>query len=791
MAALTTGKTAANASPVSQPELDVLRALERKVLWLASWTIHNANHLRPSRDGLKVGGHQASSASVATIMTALYFRTLRAKDRVAVKPHASPVLHAIEYLLGAQTQENLERFRALGGAQSYPSRTKDSIDVDFSTGSVGLGVAATLFASIVQDYVGAHKFGDQPTDGRMISILGDAELDEGNVYEALLEGWKHEVRNLWWIVDYNRQSLDGIVNDTLFRKIEAFFENVGWNVVTLKHGRKLTAAREGPAGEALLDWIDQCPNQLYSALTFKGGAAWRQRLQADLGGTQGLKALLDSHDDDKLAALMTNLGGHDLATIMEAFDTASTTDTPTCFVAYTIKGHGLPIAGHKDNHAGLMNPTQMAQFQKLCGIAPGREWEKLEGLDNPDAVAKHLNKVAASRRKPLGSAETFAAPAIEAPAGASQSTQEAFGKILLELSRADTPFASRIVTTSPDVTVSTNLGGWVNRRSVFHTRERRDLFQDEKVASPNKWRMAPTGQHIELGIAEHNLFLLLSQLGLSDKFWNERLLPVGTVYDPFINRGLDALIYACYQGARFMIVATPSGLTLAAEGGAHQSIGTPLIGMSQAGLSYFEPAYADELAAIMQWGFDHMQADEGGSTYLRLSTRPLEQISRKLDGAQRASIIEGAYWMRKPEPGTQLAIAYCGAVAPEAFEATQRLMERYPGLGLLAVTSPDRLHAGWMKAQRARAKGEPVWSHAELLLGQLDTGAAIVTVIDGHPLSLDWLGGVMRHRVHALGVTAFGQSGDQPDLYREYGLDARAIAAAAEEAIHRGKPPTR
>ena len=367
-------------SPPPRPArypLRELEALERRSLWLSTWLIHNANHLRPSRDGLKVGGHQSSSASVSTLMTALYFHALRPQDRLAVKPHASPVMHAIEYLLGRQTRDQLERFRALGGAQSYPSRTKDKVEVDFSTGSVGLGVAATLFAAITQDYVGLHGLSapGASTDGRMIALLGDAELDEGNIYEALLEGWKHDARNLWWIIDYNRQSLDGVVSDALFHRIEGFFRAVDWRVVPLKFGKKLEAARSGPAGEALLDWIDRCPNQLYSALTFKGGAAWRERLKLELANAAGLRTLLDSHDDDALAALMTNLGGHDLETILEAFDAAAADPTPHAFVAYTIKGHGLPLAGHKDNHAGLMNPGQLKTFQALCGVAEGEEWE--------------------------------------------------------------------------------------------------------------------------------------------------------------------------------------------------------------------------------------------------------------------------------------------------------------------------------------------------------------------------------------------------------------------------------
>jgi pyruvate dehydrogenase E1 component len=774
-------------SLTGRPDPAALKALEQKVLWLSTWLIHNANHLRASRDGLKVGGHQSSSASVVSLMTALYFHALRPQDRIAVKPHASPVMHAIQYLLGNEDVSQLERFRALGGAQSYPSRTKDKTEVDFSTGSVGLGVAATLFASIAQDYVSAHGLiGPQSEPGRMIALMGDAELDEGNVYEALLEGWKHDVRNLWWIIDYNRQSLDGVVNDELFHKIEGFFSNVGWNVVTLKFGRKLEAARHGPAGEALLHWIETCPNQLYSALTFKGGAAWRTRLTTDLRGVRGLKSLLDAHDDTSLSELMTNLGGHDLETILDGFAAASASDRPHCFVAYTIKGYGLPLQGHKDNHAGLMNPTQLAEFQRLCAVPPGQEWERLSGLSDPQSVERIIQAAPLRRRAKLGPAQVLPVDDIPVPVGETLSTQEAFGKILFEVARERTPLSERIVTTSPDVTVSTNLSGWVNRRGIFHSSERADIFQDEKIASPQKWRMGPAGQHIELGIAENNLFLLLGQLGLADKFWGERLLPIGTVYDPFINRGLDALIYACYQGARFMIVATPSGITLAPEGGAHQSVNTPLIGMAQDGLSYFEPAYADELAEIMRWSFDHMQANDGGSVYLRLTTRSIEQAPRILSPEQRSGVIEGGYWLRKPSPSTALAIAYMGALAPEAHVAVQSLLERNPGMGVMAITSPDRLYSDWKAAQTRRSAGDrEAVSPIERLLDALPRDAALVSVLDGHPLTLSWLGAVQGNPIQPLGVERFGQSADLPDLYRIHGIDAAAIVNAARATRRR------
>ncbi|MBP7339820.1 MAG: transketolase, partial [Niveispirillum sp.] len=360
------------------------------------------------------------------------------------------------------------------------------------------------------------------------------------------------------------------------------------------------------------------------------------------------------------------------------------------------------------------------------------------------------------------------------------STQEGFGKVLAELAKGDTELASRIVTTSPDVTVSTNLGAWVNRRGLFDRHERHDIFKEQKVVSAQRWQGDPQGQHIELGIAEHNLFLMLAALGLSHDLFGARLLPVGTLYDPFVMRGLDAFNYALYQDSRFMLVATPSGVTLAPEGGAHQSIATPLIGMGLPKLSSFEPAYVDELAAIMRWGFDHMQKPDGGSLYLRLSTRALEQPSRPLDAP---AVIEGGYWLHPPAPDTDLALVYMGALAPEALAAHGQLLEDVPGAGLLAITSADRLYQGWMAARRARQAGQGTLSPVERLLSSVPPAARLVTVTDGHPSALSWLGGVRGHKVAALGVESFGQSADLPDLYRTLHLDADAIIDAAARVL--------
>jgi pyruvate dehydrogenase E1 component len=735
---------------------------------------------------LKVGGHQASSASLATIMTALYFSVLRPQDRVAVKPHASPVFHAIQYLFGHQTREKLENFRGFKGAQSYPSRTKDVDDVDFSTGSVGLGVAQTLFASIVQDYVKAHGWAKDRPEGRMIALVGDAEMDEGNIFEALLEGWKHGLRNTWWVVDYNRQSLDAVVREGLWEKFETMFRNFGWEVVIVKYGSLMREAFAEPGGEALRKWIDACPNQLYAALCFQGGAAFRKHLRDEIGDQGPVTRLIDKRSDDELLALMSNLGGHDMPSMLEAFE-AIDHDRPVCFIAYTIKGVGLPFQGHKDNHAGLMTVAQMEKWRGSQNIRVGHEWDKFEGLPQaPAEIEAFLSNVAFNRegRRRLSAPEVAVPERLTFSPSAQVSTQQGFGLLLNELARGDSALAERIVTASPDVTVSTNLGAWVNRRGLFARAEKADLFRSEKIPSTFNWDASPKGQHIELGIAEMNLFILMSALGLSHAINGERLLPVATLYDPFIERGLDALNYACYQDARFMVAATPSGITLSPEGGAHQSIATPLIGMAQDGLASFEPAFVDELAVIMGWGFRHMQreAGEGGSVYLRLTTRTIDQPQRIMSGELEAGITEGAYWLRKPGPNAEVVIAYTGAVAPEAIEAVGLLGESRRDIGLLAITSADRLHAGWTAARGLRRDRRNVahLSHIEKLMAPLPRDCGLVTVIDGHPSALAWLGGVRGHRVEALGVEHFGQTGTIDDLYRHYGIDANAIIDAAE-----------
>ena len=759
-------------------QYNTLLELEKKVSWLSNYIIHYANNVRVKEDDLKVGGHQASSASVVSILVVLFFKILKKYDRIAIKPHASPVFHAIQYLLGNQNLDNLKRFRKLNGAQAYPSRTKDFCDVDFSTGSVGLGGAMTIFSSFTQDFLKENNLlKNKPS--KMISIFGDAELDEGNVYEALLEGAKHNLRNCWWIIDYNRQSLDGIVFEKLFEKIINLFELMDWNVEILKYGSKLEKLKQSKGGEKILKWIDDCPNDLFSALTYQGGKDWRKTLLEFFNNDLDTIKLIKSYNDEELNSLMTNLAGHDLETLDSAFSKYLNNNKPTCFICYTVKGFGLPLAGHKDNHSGIMNSNQFNDYKKLMKIREGKEWEKTEGIS---LSINDLNSIVASNPLSKCNREFSEIITIKPIQGITfnklTSTQEAFGKIMNEVGKVNNNFTKRIITTSPDVTVSTSLGGWVNKKSIFSTNSKTDVFGEKKVFSSQKWKYAPDGQHIELGIAENNLFLLLASLGISDKLFGTRILPIGTIYDTFISRGLDALNYATYIDSRFILVGTPSGVTLSHEGGAHQSILTPNIGISQPNLIYYEPSYADELNFLFFWGLEYIQKKEGSSVYLRLSTKKLMQPQRELSQKDKQNIINGCYWLQKPQTSQPIILICTGIMIGEVEKLQKKITQEEVDIGILIAISPDKLYSDWMIS-----KSNSTSSHIEKILKLYNRNTTIITIIDAHSSSLAWIGSVLGHKVFPMGLNKFGQSGDLAEVYKYTNIDFKSIIDRIAKSI--------
>jgi pyruvate dehydrogenase E1 component len=757
---------------LSPAELALLDRIQRRVLWLSAWMVHHANVLRDNPEGVKVGGHQASSASVVSLLTALYFHALRPTDAVAVKAHASPAFYAIQYLRGRLHADELRELRAFGRLQAYPSHRKNPEIVDISTGSMGLGAVQATFTALAGRYLADHGRAAPPE--RVIVMVGDAELDEGNVWEALAEEALAGLSNVLWIVDVNRQSLDRIAPDARRRQLPALFAAFGWNVIELRWGSRLRALFERRGGKRLRERLDAMPYAEYHSLLRLPPAAARKALVTmPSGETSGeLDRLLAPIDDDALRALLADLGGHDLAMILDALDQAGRhRQGPSVILAHTLKGWGLPLAADPMNHTALMTTAQIEELRASLGIVPGDEWAGFEEGGAEMALIRRLPPLFA---RPASAAAPEVPETLGETYAGAMSTQEAFGRVLGALARR--PAGDTVVTVSADVAVTTHLAGWINRKGVWFPEAKPNYFAE--LAQAVQWRESPAGQHIEIGIAEHNLFLLLGALGLTGELSGQPLLPIGTLYDPFVTRGLDALYHALYAGGRFVVVATPSGVTLSPEGGAHQSVITPGIGVALPEIAYWEPVFAQDVEWILLDALARLHDPrDGRSAYLRLSTRPIAQSAAPPPGAEhRARVLRGAYRLvdarEQPgfDPGSNAVHLFAaGVMVPEALAAAAVLREDGICASVFAVTSPDLLYRD-LRAPRP---------YLEELVTADEEDVPVVSVLDGHSHALAFLGGALGVPQLALGVDHFGQSGARADLYRHYGIDTPAITRAA------------
>jgi pyruvate dehydrogenase E1 component len=772
-----------------------LSDIENYVLWNAINIVHHANNVRPNIDKSKVGGHQASSASISTIMTTLFFDFMRPEDKISVKPHGSPIFHAIQYLLGNLPEEYMTRLRDFQGLQAYPSRTKDPDKVDFSTGSVGLGSIAPNFASLVKTYINSRDFSESNSSGRYISIVGDAELDEGTIWEAIAEPEMVKAKNLMWIIDLNRQSLDRIIPGIRVNAWRDMFVANGWNVIEAKYGQFLESVFLQPNGELLKAAIDEMSNEAYQRLLRVSPNILRTWIPKYSKYPDDISKLLSNWDDNDLHDLFNNLGGHDFGTLRQAFAKADLTSKPSVVFAYTLKGYALPSEGDPQNHSVLLSNDQMEQLRHSLQMPKDIEWPKIP----TDTVAGKLVDIASSNFNSKETSDPISVLPLPNDFGRSykgvMSTQQIFGLILTDISRNLDDISDRVVTVSPDVASSTNLGGWINKVGVWNTSDD-EILPDEEVTRALKWEESSSGQHIELGISENNLFMMLGQLGLSHEMENELLFPIGTLYDPFIRRGLDSFVYGVYSGSKFIVVGTPSGLTLGPEGGAHQSIMTPSIGMEMPTLDSYEPCFGQELEWIVLSSLDQIRQRKR-STYLRLTSKFVDQTLFPLPDKKedvdllRRQVLKGAYSFIDivKEEGVSvnnnvINLAVCGSMIPEAYEATQVLKEEGIYVSLINITGPGPLYREYTNIINSSVgDGNKYENSIQAMLPGAYPGSPVVTVIDGHPHSLSWIGSALGSKTLSLGVSDWGQSGSRADLYQEYGIDKDSIVSACISAL--------
>ncbi|MCU1489549.1 MAG: pyruvate dehydrogenase [Acidimicrobiaceae bacterium] len=773
------------AGPLQASELAALQRIQDRVLWLAVSMIHHANKVRPASGGVKVGGHQASSASSVTLLTALYFHYLRQQDRVSVKPHAAPVLHAINYLAGRLDRRYLTELRAYGGVQSYPSRTKDPDPVDFSTGSVGIGATASIWSALSDCYLSDHFDGFDA--GRCVALLGDAELDEGAVWEALVDPMVQHLGNVRWIVDVNRQSLDRVVPDIAMSRLGAMFAAAGWNTITLKFGsrlRELFAMRDGPQLEQR---IDSMSNEEYQHLLRLPAPEVRAALAGTGRERVSILRLVDHLDDSEVRSVIRDLAGHDFADVIGSLEHADrVTDRPTVIFAYTIKAWRLPTEGHPGNHSALLSSEQWRALADELGADPDDPWAPFpEG--GPEARACETVGRRLSGR-PVPGAPVGGIPTdLGLSHRTSESSQQAFGRFLLHLGRTHPEVDSRIVTVSPDVASSTNLGGWINRVGIWSIGNRRDWFAEDRERLVH-WSESGHGQHIELGIAETNLVGLLSELGSTWSRHGKALLPIGTLYDTFVTRALEPWSFGIYAGGQSILVGTPSGVTLAPEGGAHQSVITPSIGLEQPGCTAWEPAFAQDLEWLLLSALSSLGRQEGTSSYFRLSTRPVDQglaavpddpTAREL---RRLDVLAGGYRLREASRSPSVTLVGMGAVMVELSSAALELEAAGVACDVVCLTSADLVFRAFQSREGLASGSSDVLER----LFPAERAASIVAVLDGHPHTLAFLGAINASPVMSLGVQDFGQAGAIDDLYRHFGIDAATIVGAAFDLIERG-----
>lgn len=781
---------------VSVNKDDVLEEIQDRVLWIAMRLVHYANNIRINVDGTKVGGHQSSSASVVTLMTSLYFDFMVNGDKISVKPHASPVYHAIQYLLGNLESKYLTEMRAFHGLQAYPSRTKDPDNVDFSTGSVGLGPVAPNFAALVAEYNRTHRFNRAPFGGRYISIVGDAELDEGSVWEAIAEPALHDLPNILWVVDMNRQSLDRIIPGIRVQAWREMFHANGWNVIDAKYGKKLQARFAEPNGELLRMAIDAMSNEVYQRLLRVNPSRLREWLPNTSKYPKDIVRLINRWDDSELQEAFHNLGGHDFGMLREAFAQSDSHDGPNVVFAYTLKGWRLPSVGDPQNHSVTLSNSQMDELSVDLGADSNDPWARF----SPDSEGGRLCRETSDH---LGFANRpkYDIPQMDIPKDFGQSykgklaTQQIFGLVLTAVSRNLPEISDRVVSVSPDVASSTNLGGWINKVGVWH-REDKEPLPNEEIIRALRWEEHSQGQHVELGISENNLFMMLGQLGLSYETTGEMLFPIGTLYDPFVRRGLDAFVYSVYSGGKFIVVGTPSGVSLASEGGAHQSQITPSIGMEIADLDFFEPCFGQELEWILLAALEQLRV-RGRSTYIRLTSKRVDQslltVPTDINARDkmRRQVLDGAYTLidrsREPDyrPGENVVhLMSSGAMIPEVIKASKELLQEGVLTNVVNITGAGPLYRRYQQwVDQAMNCGAPVEKFMSDVIPLDDCHAPVVTVVDGHSHSLAWIGSALKTATLPLGVTEFGQSGTITDLYKEYKIDKDSIITACFAAL--------
>ncbi len=809
---------------------DIRDHVAKGALSMIDW----ANH-KPANAGRKpkVGGHQASSMSSVDLLCALYLHCKRPQDRVAVKPHAAPVLYSLMHLLGVLEPHQMRELRELGGPQPYPTKLKSPRFVDYTTSSEALGVCAAIYdayGAVHQSRALTQQVGAAPVDARYWAHCGDGELTEGQCDESLYDAGRWGLDNIVWVVDLNRQSLDRVMDDwgRLDAWVRGKFTGQGWEVLELRWGSRAEALFSVRGGDALRSVIEALPDALFHPLLMLDGSAQRQvllggtdhndpavvhalqwfarRLEATDAQRAGIRRVLDATGDDALRAGLTHLGGHDLAALITTFQRAAcVAGRPTVVVAHTLKGYETSAAGHPENHGMLLPAAEVVAWGVTAGGArrglpvgepfpvPARGTDAARVLAE---VAAPWHDDAAHAWAPAPHADLRGQLASVALARRRRaSTGDFFQSLNLALLR--TELAPWLQFAAPDVGQTTHLGPVIKATGVFSPREVPDAFGwlREAKRSTFDWRPEDTGQFHALGIAEGNAMLWAYAFGRRRKVaeGKQPLLPVVTVYDKFFERGFNQLDYATYSSGRFIAVGTPSGTGLSRETATHQSLGTLRMLMDLPGIIAYEPAFGADLHAIYLHALGQLWDADGEAVYLRLTTQPIAQPD-ELPVDHATAAVRGAWWLvgeddRPPQPGrASVVFVASGRKVAQAREAAAQLAaEDGVGSRILNVTSYEALWRDWDAwADDPTAWDDPKRSYyLHDLFGEAELNAPMIITGDHLPSAAEWLPGALQRLRGArfCGPRRNGEAGDLEAIDRLHGMSTADLVAAARAEI--------
>ncbi len=873
----------------------VLDAIARRAHYLANLMIYRANdRLNVEKGDPKIGGHSSASSSALHILGALHLYVKSGFDFIANKPHASPADHAFNYLLDLFLNADLSKMSledcntAMDHLRAFPDKGQPVLQSYHSvydpdhhgflpTGTVGIPPANVGY--LAQAYTFAKQHGYKVPNAHFWAIIGDSEFREGSLFEAVPDLAEREVGNLTWIVDYNRQSLDGhritnlkVMDGTDDVRIARTMEANGWQVIQVRHGQKRQRLFKRAGGYLFQNLFekDLTDYELQVLLQLKDGKTIRTEM---LKHQKKLESFLSEISDEELIGALRDFGGHDFHSLIEAMNLSrDTKGRPSIIIAHTLKGWGLKMAATPGNHSSLPEEDELTFLRKSVQLSEGELFQRFTESSNEgkflkergEFLYKQILEQEELRKENTASFEKLQKSLGEFPESLDINlkmasyphTQWMLGQLTAKLTRisnaatdslkpTEKPFqlaGQMLVSMAPDVGTSTNLNPAMDGK-IFGAEVTEDIEAEFGVKDKKTPDLVPgqekNDRFLRFDIAEANVMSCLGSYGRMRDVLGIPLMPLMTVYDFFVKRAHDQFFYDLYWKSSFILVGTPSGVTLSPEGAQHGWKSDFQIPNQVT----WEPMYCQELDWIMCDALKrHLLNDNEGrnGVFIRGVTRGIDQktllqnlktqLRFKQDSSQalshknfllengvneadvttvadeeifktlRQDVLNGGYALidyrgyQGYEPGDNAVHIFAmGALGTEAIKASHSLLEKGIYANVFMVSSPDLLignlahENNYEHLRKGLGIDSTLYFHQVNESGEFKTLAGkripIVSVHDGEAGLLDNIGSIIGVPQNALSVRKHSRCGRPPDVYKYHHIDSESVAAAALEAL--------